>query len=257
VTAKTKTDDPAIWARIRAYDLDLRGRVATRVSTRHGFALRFPARVLWDVNFLYLERLPAPVSELLAEADEALAGLRHRMLVVDEPGDPAPLAAELEPRGWTVERHVAMLAGDVPRDRVIRHRVAEVSPRDLLAARREALAEDGFDGATVAAVEAADEAFGRAGAERCFATRAAGGSVAAMAKLYTDGATGQIEDVHTLRAHRGHGHAQAVVLAALEASRAAGHDVTFLWADEADWPRELYGRLGFSVVGRRWRLRRA
>jgi hypothetical protein len=46
------------------------------------------------------------------------------------------------------------------------------------------------------------------------------------------------------------------VLAALDASRRAGHELTFLWADEDDWPRELYRKLGFAVIGRRWRFRR-
>ena len=40
------------------------------------------------------------------------------------------------------------------------------------------------------------------------------------------------------------------------ASREAGHELTFLWADEDDWPRGLYEKLGWDVVGRRWRLRR-
>ena len=42
----------------------------------------------------------------------------------------------------------------------------------------------------------------------------------------------------------------------MAASRAAGHQVTFLWADENDWPKTLYAKLGFDVVGRRWRFRR-
>jgi hypothetical protein len=32
--------------------------------------------------------------------------------------------------------------------------------------------------------------------------------------------------------------------------------MTFLWADEDDWPKALYVKLGFEVVGRRWRFRR-
>ena len=35
-------------------------------------------------------------------------------------------------------------------------------------------------------------------------------------------------------------------------ARAAGHDLVFLIADRRDWPKELYGKLGFDVVGRIW-----
>lgn len=255
MTATTRTDPAEAWARVRAFDLALRSRVATRIPTRHGFALRFSRRDFWDLNFAYLERPTAPAAELVADAEPALSGLGHRMLVADEPPDLTRLAADLAREGWTIERHVAMVAGPAPADRAPRHAAREVPPPELVVPRRLAVRED-FDETMLAAIEAADQALARAAAERSFLSCAADGSVAAMARLYTDGAIGQIEDVHTLRAHRGDGHAQAVVLAALAASRAAGHTLTFLWADEDDWPRELYRRLGFEVVGRRWRARR-
>jgi hypothetical protein len=256
VTATTRTDAPGAWTQIQAFDVGLRARVATRVPTRHGFAFRFSQRDFWDLNFLYVERPAAPTAELVRDADEALTGLGHRMLVVDEPADVTRLAADLARDGWAVERHVAMLAGPVPRDRAIRHPVREVPAPDLVAPRREGLRDRGYDEATVAAIETADAAVARAAAERGFVSLTADGAVASMAKLYTDGRVGQIEDVETLTPHRGAGHAQAAVLTALRASRVARHHVTFLWADEDDWPRKLYGRLGFSVVGRRWRFRR-
>lgn len=253
MTATTTTDP---WARIRAFDLALRGRVATHVPTRHGCAFRFAAREHWDLNFAYVERPAAPTPELVADADDALAGLGHRMLIVDEPADATRLAADLARDGWTVERHVAMLAGGVPAGRVPRQPVREVPPPDLLIPRRESIREDGFNEATLAAIEIADAAVAHAARERAFVSFADDGSVAAMARLYTDGTIGQVEDVHTRLEQRGAGHAQAVVLMALSASRAAGHELTFLWADEDDRPRELYAKLGFAVVGRRWRFRR-
>ena len=39
---------------------------------------------------------------------------------------------------------------------------------------------------------------------------------------------------------------------ALEESRAAGHDLTFLIADRDDWPKQLYAKLGFDEIGRIW-----
>jgi GNAT superfamily N-acetyltransferase len=53
-------------------------------------------------------------------------------------------------------------------------------------------------------------------------------------------------------AHRGRGHATAIVLRALEEARNGGHELTFLIADENDWPKELYARLGFGPIGRKF-----
>jgi hypothetical protein len=42
------------------------------------------------------------------------------------------------------------------------------------------------------------------------------------------------------------------VTRALDASREADHDLTFLIADRDDWPKELYAKLGFAEIGRIW-----
>jgi ribosomal protein S18 acetylase RimI-like enzyme len=60
---------------------------------------------------------------------------------------------------------------------------------------------------------------------------------------------GQVEDVGTLSSARGQGLAQAVIKAALAASRKAGHEHTFIVADADDWPRLLYEKLGFETCG--------
>jgi GNAT superfamily N-acetyltransferase len=83
---------------------------------------------------------------------------------------------------------------------------------------------------------------------RFFAARV-DGEVASHCDLYSDGSTGQIEAVMTLEAFRNRGLARAVVTKALQESRAAGHDLTFLLADQDDWPRHLYVKLGFDEVG--------
>jgi ribosomal protein S18 acetylase RimI-like enzyme len=254
--AKTRTDDQTTWARIRAFDLGLRARVAQRAPTAFGVAFRFPEPAFWDLNFLYVERPATPAAGLARDADAALAGLRHRMIVIDEPPDATRLAADLGREGWAIERHVAM-AADGPGDRAGSARaVREVPPPAVVPVRRRAMRDEGFDEETVAAIEAADVAIAHAAAERDVVSLAGDGAIAAFAKLYTDGRTGQIEDVATLREHRRVGHGAAVVLGALDASRRAGHDLTFLWADEDAFPSGMYARLGFRVVGRRWRMRR-
>jgi ribosomal protein S18 acetylase RimI-like enzyme len=58
--------------------------------------------------------------------------------------------------------------------------------------------------------------------------------------------------VLTLERFRNRGLARAVVSKALGEARASDHDLVFLIADRDDWPKELYGKLGFDVVGRIW-----
>jgi len=46
------------------------------------------------------------------------------------------------------------------------------------------------------------------------------------------------------------------VLSAAAAARDAGAGLVFLLADQDDWPRHLYGRLGFDPVGPEWEFLR-
>jgi GNAT superfamily N-acetyltransferase len=75
------------------------------------------------------------------------------------------------------------------------------------------------------------------------------GKPVSFALLFSDGVTGMIEDVATLDAYRKRGLSRAVVTKALEVSRRE-HDFTFLIADDRDWPKEFYSKLGFDVLGR-------
>ena len=78
------------------------------------------------------------------------------------------------------------------------------------------------------------------------------GEIGSYCELYSEPDIGQIEDVLTLERFRNRGLARATVTRALDASREAGHDLTFLIADRADWPKELYAKLGFDEIGRIW-----
>jgi predicted N-acetyltransferase YhbS len=55
---------------------------------------------------------------------------------------------------------------------------------------------------------------------------------------------------------RRRGLARAACSAALDAAIAAGHELVFIVADDEDWPKELYAKLGFDVVGRPWAFTR-
>jgi predicted GNAT family acetyltransferase len=79
---------------------------------------------------------------------------------------------------------------------------------------------------------------------------------AAVTTLYADGTTAQVEDVATLRDYRRRGLARAAVSAAIDAAVEMGHRFVFIVADDDDWPKELYGRLGFDPIGLAWSFTR-
>jgi ribosomal protein S18 acetylase RimI-like enzyme len=82
------------------------------------------------------------------------------------------------------------------------------------------------------------------------------GEIGAFCSLFQGDGLGQIDEVTTIGQYRRRGLGTAVVEGALQASLAAGHDLTFLVADEGDWPKDWYGRLGFEPIGRRYELLR-
>jgi hypothetical protein len=47
-----------------------------------------------------------------------------------------------------------------------------------------------------------------------------------------------------------------VVQTAVEASLETGNELTFLVADDEDWPKQMYAGLGFEPVGRRYEFTR-
>src|SRR5262249_44713523 len=115
---------------------------------------------------------------------------------------------------------------------------------------RRAVAEDNTD-LTREAVDQRpirDARLDRAGSGRWFAAPTEGQPGAACV-LYARDGVGQVETVGTRPDARGRGLASAVVLAAVEASKRAGHELTFIVADPEDWPWKLYERLGFERVG--------
>ena len=89
-----------------------------------------------------------------------------------------------------------------------------------------------------------------------FFVAASEGVDAAVTTLYSDGVVAQIEDVATLRDFRRRGLARATVTAAIDAALEMGHGLVFIVADDNDWPKDLYARLGFDPVGRAWAFTR-
>lgn len=216
---------------------------------------RFPQ--VWDASYLRLDRPGLRLETVLAAAEETIgaAGFGHRTIAALDQADGERLAAELAPRGWRVERDVYMVCRRDP-DRAASAPVEEVGQDEVDEVRRTLLREDlaewfGAANVSEAMVEqylAYERVVGEVAGDRWFAVRDEGRIVSLCRLLAGEGA-GQVEDVGTVPDARGRGLARAVVLAAVEASRAAGDEITFLIALADDWPQKLYRRLGFDPVG--------
>jgi ribosomal protein S18 acetylase RimI-like enzyme len=217
-------------------------------ATRFGLAVfdeRVPLR--HDSNYLLVDELPETVSadDLIEEAGR----LDRPAVMIRDQRTGERLAPRFEALGWAVHRGLVMAHRRRPLRTAGTGLVVEVDEATLRPARRRLLAGEPW--ATPAVVEQLlDAKLTIAGAltARFFAVLV-GGEVAGYVDLYHDGGTAQIEDLATLEEHRGRGYASALVLRALQEARRAGCDLIFLVADADDWPKLLYGRLGFDELG--------
>ncbi len=219
--------------------------------------------LIWDASYLALGRAGMAMASIEALADEVLgaAGFAHRTVVVVDEADGERLAAEAEAvAGWEAERtrSMAWRGGRGKADAVSQVREESITTVEPL--RRRLLAEltpeGGDHDATVEQLLEYGRRLGEAGAARWFVAPVEGDGAAACCLLGDGQGIGQVEDVATLEAARGHGLATAIVDAARAASQQAGDTTTFLTADAADWPQFFYERLGFVPVGDLHVLRR-
>jgi RimJ/RimL family protein N-acetyltransferase len=234
--------------RIAAFQHGLARRVAERtLPLPHGLGLfcdSLPS--VYDVNYVRLEQRGDP-DEILAEADVALETFHHRRLSSD--GEVADLAARAAALGWEASINLVMARTRAPDRRVDTSAVREVPFDELLEARRPATLGEPWGSADLA--DQLDEAKRRvqAAVPTRFLALELDGEIAAYCELRDDGSVAQIEDVAVLPAFRGRGLGRTIVQAAADA--AADREIVFLEALADDWPRELYAKLGFEVVGTR------
>jgi ribosomal protein S18 acetylase RimI-like enzyme len=217
------------------------------------FDERIPRR--WDSNYLLVEHVPAGIGaeELAAEAErlQGSAGLAHRKIELRDEEVGARLEPQFRALGWTVNRNLLMARHRRPDrapDRSLVHEVDAAALRDVRAQQIQGY-EWGADPEVVEQLYAAKTYLAEAVDARFFAVVLDGQPVS-WTDLYLANGTAQIEDVGTLEEHRGHGYASAVVLHAADVARRAGADFVFLVADDHDWPKELYRKLGFDGLGR-------
>jgi ribosomal protein S18 acetylase RimI-like enzyme len=207
-----------------------------------------------DSNYLLVEQLPlgAGAQELAEEAERILggAGLEHRAVMCFDAGLGEKLEPQFKELGWNVRRHIWMAQLREPEKSADLSIVEEVAEADLRSGRTAEIVRYPWGSAAVAQqLMEAKVLLAERATTRFFGVRV-DGEIVSWSDLYVAQGVGQVEDVATKEAHRGHGYATAVVLRAAGEARAEGADLVFLVADGDDWPKELYRKLGFDTVGR-------
>jgi ribosomal protein S18 acetylase RimI-like enzyme len=164
-----------------------------------------------------------------------------------EPDDSTRLEPGFRDLGWTVNRSVYMRLSRPPEREaapaVESSRKETEAIRTAVRSPRPDLTPD-----SVKQMHVWDERLDQTASARWFAAFS-DGRPGASCVLYERDGIGQVETVTTLPELEGQGLASSVVIAAAEASRRAGHELTFLVADADGWPWKLYERLGFDRVG--------
>jgi GNAT superfamily N-acetyltransferase len=205
--------------------------------------------------------------EVIAMADDHQGDLPYRHIEVDDQATAASLEAALaEPgSGWKVDREVFMVLAERPsgaesggahaadRPLATPDILTQAETDELM---RQWLVEDGFT-SPVGALDQLSECNLREGAlwnEDVLGVRESG--PVAMTKSRALAGVGWVEDVYTLPVARRKGYARLLVGRAIELARAGTTELTFIIADDNDWPKHLYAELGFRPIGYTWTFHR-
>jgi GNAT superfamily N-acetyltransferase len=218
---------------------------------------------VWTLNQLHLGA-PVTAEVAVALADEHQADLAYRYFVVDHEPSARRIGAALSARGWQWDR-LLLMASDpgtstaAGEGQGTPHRVIRLDEEHMAELLRRWLreAQPQISTGELEQVEEYHRREGRSWNERGFGALGRAGTPATMAKLRSDGTIAWVEDVYTVVEERRRGLARAVLSAVAAAAHSEGHELTFLLADDDDWPKRLYAQLGFAPVGRRWSFRRS
>lgn len=250
-------DEEDLFARCRRFERAIFTDNSPAIeSWSHGLAFFHPEFPdMWDRNIALTESDlgKADPQELLRELEELFVakGSKHRKVVADEHLVSDAVIEGFVGAGWKPERLVTMVFAPDGPPTAPTHEVHEVAADDYRAMTAAFVREDEDVGARPEIVEQIVESSAQRAVEvgaRYFAVKR-NGNIVAGCHLYSDGTIAQIEDVATLTAHRGRGYSDAVMKRAVRSAFEAGHDLIFLVADDEDWPKDFYGRLGFEPVG--------
>ncbi|HEV2712068.1 MAG TPA: GNAT family N-acetyltransferase [Gaiellaceae bacterium] len=239
-------------SRVHRFEREIELAGTERVESPLGFGVLTPELPLpHNSNYLFLERA-ADADEAIAEADRILgnAGRSYRVIFTFDEELGERLRPAFEARRWRTRREVFMVQRRPPEKAADLSLTREVTETALRPGRTHGILA--YDWGTPSLAEQILDAkvlLARRAETRFFAVEI-DGEIVAWTDLYVAQGVAQIEDVATVERHRGKGYATAVVLRAAEEGRKAGADLVFLVADDDDWPKLLYRRLGFDEIGR-------
>jgi GNAT superfamily N-acetyltransferase len=213
---------------------------------------------VWSVNQLRVTE-PLEFDSLVELADRELVSTGYRHIAVEDQASGPRLEPAFRAAGWKVERDLLMVLLDAS-DRSVDTSVVvdadEDEAMELMRRWHVGDASQAADENEIAELVEYNRLEGRAQAARQLGVRSREGELVAIAQLRSDGTTAQVEDVFTLPEARGRGHARALLTRAVELAREAQHELIFITADDQDWPKLLYQRIGFRPAGHIWQFHR-
>lgn len=232
----------------------LQERISERVVQWEGGVAYLHSELpkVWDMNKLRVERAGLSAQEIEAAADHVMgqAGCEHRRVWVPDEEIGAELAEGFAQQGWEADVHVVMVHRREPDRTVDTSMVRELGDRTWVSRVEQLHTYPWYEPNIDPQMRALYDLTGQAVDKKDFGI-VEDGKVVSFGLLLSDGTTGQIEDVATLEGYRNRGLSRRVVSKALEVSR-ADHDFTFLVADDRDWPKQFYSKLGFDELGRHY-----
>ena len=248
-------DSAACWRGNGTPRWTLRALAGEVRSIGPGWLARTPSLPgVWTLNQFRITA-PAAAAEIVATAEEHQADLPYRHIVVDTAPRPTSWRQRWRPRIWHAQREVVMVLVAKPDREVDTGAVTELTEGQVLALMRRSVAED-----TDIAASGLDqlEAYNRLRGG-CGTSAVSGRPRCARGRheLRQYGTTAWVEDVYTVPEERGKGHARRLVTHATALARSVGHDLTFIIADDNDWPKYLYAKIGFRAVGTTFTFHRA
>ena len=257
--AGSRDDDAALAGRVvENLDRTVRSLADEIRPVESGWVARAGSLPLvWTLNQLRVTGR-ASFPDVVALADHHQGDLPYRHVVVEDDVAGRLLEESFGAAGWRVDCEVLMALEGLPDPAVDTTAVIALTEPQMLALMRRWIVEErpNISAEALDQVDEYNRREGRLWNEQIFGRLDRGGDPAAITKLRSDGTTAWVEDVYTVPAERGRGFARTLVTHATELARSSDHDLTFIVADDRDWPKNLYGRVGFRETGKIWAFHR-
>lgn len=219
-----------------------------------GVVLHTPSLpAVWAVNQLRVADA-LTFEELLGLAEEQMAGCAYRQIAVEHQPTGPRHEESFRAAGWKIERDVIMVLSG-PTDRATDTSVVVVPGQaEALELIRRWYEDDEPAPSEIEQLVAYSGRENQVLGDRLLGVRSSDGQLVAISKLRSDGVIAQVEDVYTVPEARGRGFARALITRAVDMARDGAHELVFIVADDNDWPKSLYERLGFRPVGHLWQF---